>query len=309
MHWEYATASTVKRGVFLRWIAASVVLGIVVMLGLENISIVHMKPPAVHRHDMERVFDYYTLLTPPASGSLFHNEYNTTQLECWIRQLRAHGVAPRNIHVLSAGTGALRNTRGEAIARRYGVDLVQRPLIVNEHTLEKFKYQFSKLWMFNQSGYWVFLDTDLVFHQNPASCAAACARTLRRDHTSICAVADVLMPVVKKTYMRWGENRYFNAGFFAAHGSETLFRNLVQRMEQTASKTRIFAEQSFLNEFFEQSSSAPPACNYRRMWYDLSRADASQIVIEHGKYGVDPHVPIPAICADLYDTSLLARTT
>jgi hypothetical protein len=300
MHGKTCTGGAIKPAQCVRWVAAAAVVGVLFVLVLENVSLVHMKPPDTFRSAAGHVFDYYTLLTPPASGSLFHNEYNTTQLECWIRQLRAHSVAPENIHVLSAGAGAVRNTRGEAIARRYGVDLVQRPLLVNEHTLEKFKYQFSKLWMFNQSGYWVFLDTDLVFHRNPALCAAACAQSLRRDHTSICAVGDVFMPVVKNTYRRWGKNRYFNAGFFAARGSESLFRNLVQRMNQTEHVFRIFAEQSFLNEFFEQSSSAPPACNYRRMWYDFSRADANQIVIEHGKYGVDPRVPIPAICADLY---------
>jgi hypothetical protein len=282
------------------WVAVAFAGAIGALLIVENIFLVYMKPPSISQEVLRRTYNYYTLLTPPASGRLFHNEYNTTQLECWIRQLRDHEVAKRNIHVLSAGLNKTRNTRGEAVARKYGVHLVQRSLLVNDYTLEKFKYQFSKLWMFNQSGYWVFLDTDLVFHQHPAICAAACEQALRRDHTAICAVGDVFMPVFKNTYRRWGKHRYFNAGFFAAHGSEVLFKRLMQSMEQTNGIYRMYAEQSFLNDFFKQKSLLPTACNYRRMWYDFSNVDKSQIVIEHGKYGVNPQVPIPSVCKDLY---------
>jgi hypothetical protein len=118
------------------WVAVAFAGAIGALLIVENIFLVHMKPPSISQEVLHRTYDYYTLLTPPASGRLFHNEYNTTQLECWIRQLRNHGVAKRNIHVLSAGLNKTRNTRGEAVARKYGVHLVQRPLLVNDYTLE-----------------------------------------------------------------------------------------------------------------------------------------------------------------------------
>jgi hypothetical protein len=51
----------------------------------------------------------------------------------------------------------------------------------------------------------------------------------------------------------------------------------------------------FLNYFFTQKSLLPTVCNYRRMWYDFSNANESQIVIEHGKYGVNPQVAIPGL--------------
>ena len=248
-------------------------------------------------------YDYYTLLVPRADGNdifLGKSQYDTRRLDCWVRQLLNHGVSRNKLHVLSAGNASTWNLEGEAAAKKHGIDIVRRPIIDSEHTVDRFRYQYSKLWLFNQTGFWVYMDTDLVFHKTPALCAAQCKSALAADGTRLCAVPDNFMPIVPQTYWRWGKNRYWNAGFFAAYGSPELFDAIMDKYSEFDGSFHYFAEQAFLNNFFERSSPASGACNYRREFYEVSPKRPDELVVQHGKYGDDPNVPVPSVCRDLY---------
>ena len=133
----------------------------------------------------ERV-KFFTILVPPAESFLHHSFYDTRMLDCWIRQLLSFGIRKDDINVISARNDAGKH-RGRNCCRSARVNLLRRPLIETANVIENYKYQYSKLWVFNETGYWVYLDTDLVFHQNPAICAIACKTALIKDGTRICA--------------------------------------------------------------------------------------------------------------------------
>ena len=276
-------------------------------------------------------YHFWTLLVPPVTSNILGSIYHTGELECWIRQLRSFDIPAHHIHILSAGN----NTAGEAIAKRHGVDIVRRPLIETPNLVPRYRYQFTKLWLFEQPGYWAYYDTDMVFHRSPVECTRLCRDKLRRaalresksgtttiaakngpsgggDMTrsntyrlepykqTVCATPDVPMAIVARTLWRWGVNRYFNAGFFAASGSPALFKRLMEKVNAQKDTLRLFAEQAFLNEEFYEHESAPVACNYKKMWYQVSKQTPTGTVSEHAKVGIDPDIKVPEVCKDLF---------
>ena len=244
---------------------------------------------------------FFTLLVPPAESLLHHSFYDTRMLDCWIRQLLGFGIRKEDINVISAGNATLVNFEGEKVVAMHGVNLLRRPLVETANVIENYKYQYSKLWVFNETGYWVYLDTDLVFRQNPTICATACRTALIHEDTRVCAAPDVFVPIVGETYTRISNPSYFNAGFFASRGSRRTFEWLMGNAAIYQEHFRAFAEQGYLNKVFDgKVSFLPQACNYRRMWYEINYQKTNLIVIEHGKYGADPKVPIPTVCKSLY---------